>query len=155
MWKSWFLLRLFSLVYRWINLYCYPSVWACVLISSSYKETCHTRLGSILIGNKPVNPKGNQPWIVTERTDAEAPILWLRRADVESWLTGKDLEGKGSRGQQRMRWLDNIINSIDMNLSKLWVIVKDKQAWRVAVLGVTKSRTRLNDWTTTTIMIAF
>ena len=59
-------------------------------------------------------------------------------------MLGK-IKGKRSRGQQRMRWLDNIINSIDMNLSKLWVIVKDKQAWRVAVLGVTKSRTRLND----------
>ena len=70
----------------------------------------------------------------------------MRRADsLEKTLMLGKIEGKGSRGQQRMRWLDNIINSIDMNLSKLWVIVKDKQAWRVAVLGVTKSRTRLND----------
>ena len=59
-------------------------------------------------------------------------------------MLGK-IKGKRSRGQQRMRWLDDIINSTDMNLSKLQVIVKDKQAWRVAVLGVTKSRTRLND----------
>ena len=68
----------------------------------------------------------------------------MPRADsLEKTLMLGKIEGKRSRGQQRMRWLDDIINSIDMNLSKLQVIVKDKQAWHVAVHGVTKGR--LND----------
>ena len=58
-------------------------------------------------------------------------------------------EGKRRRGWQRMRWLDRIINSVDMNLRKLWEIVEDRGAWYATVHGVAKRWTRLSNWTTT------
>ena len=105
---------------------------------------------------KPVNPKGNQFWIFIGRTDAEAEALILWAPDAKNWLTGKDPDagndwGQRRRGQQRMRWLDGITKSINMNLSKLREIVEDREACCAAVHGITKSWTWLSDWTTTTM----
>ena len=97
---------------------------------------------------KPVNPKGNQPWIFTGRTDAEteAPILWS--PDAKNQLTGKDPDAVKDWGWEEKGTTED--DSMDISLSKLQDIVKDREAWRAAVHAVAKSQTWLSHWTTTT-----
>ena len=121
------------------------------------KKTLEGALESTI---KSVSPKGNQPWIFNwkdwclswsynifatwckELTHWKRPWCWeTLRAEI--------------KGSDRLRWLDGIINSMDMSSSKLWVIVKDRETWGVAVHAIAKSQTHLSGWTTANHVICY
>ena len=99
---------------------------------------------------KTANPKGNQSSIVIGKTVLKLKLQYfghlMQRADsLEKTLMLGKIEDKRRSGRQRMRWLDGIDDSMNMGLSKLWETVKNREAWRAAAHGVTKSQTQLRD----------
>ena len=108
---------------------------------------------------KPVNPKGNQPWIFIGRTDAEAEASTFWPPYAKSQLIGKDpecwerLKAGGEGGDRGWDGWMASWSQLDMSLSKLWEMVKDREVWHAAVHGVAKNQTWLSDWTTTRTLL--
>ena len=96
---------------------------------------------------KEINPEYSLERVVLSLKLQYFALMWRANSLEKTLMLGK-IKGKRRRGQQRMRWLDSITDSVDVNLSKLWETVEDRGAWHAAVRGVTKSWTRVRDWTT-------
>ena len=115
------------------------------------KKTTESPLDSMEI--KPVNPKGDKVWIfiglmLKLKLQYFGYLMWRAYSLEKTLMLGK-IEGRRRRGWQRMRWLDDIIDSMDKNFGKFQEMVKDREAWHAAVHKVAKSQTWLNDWTIT------
>ena len=99
---------------------------------------------------KEVNPEYSWEALVLKlKLQCFGHLMWRANPLKKTMMLG-ETEGRRRRGQQRTRWLDNITDTVDMSLSKLWEMVKDREAWHAAIHGVTKSWKQLSNWTTTT-----
>ena len=124
-----------------------------MLLNYDVGEDSWVSLG--LQGAQPVISKGNPPWIfigglmLKLKLQYFGHVVWRANSSEKNLMLGK-IEGRKRRGSKRMRRLDGITDSMDMNLSMIWEIVKDSEVWCTVVYGVTKSWTWLGDWITTT-----
>ena len=130
---------------------CFEFVWLNVVPISWQFNWSYKTLESPLDCKEiqPAHSKGDQPWVFFGRNDAKAetPILWPPHA--KSWLIGRlwCWEGLGTGGKDDRGWLDGITDSKDVSLSELRETTMDRATWSAAIHGVTRSRTRLSNWT--------